>query len=138
MFESCKIGFLSFGKAQDRYESQSQHQEFICVLWGKEVLKGLNLTVPSPGITCLVGANGSGKTTLIRAILNHIRFKGEINFGDDTIASAIGSIGVVLDEPPFYGHISAIENLQLLMAVQNPGIRKPYRYTIPSIWTLSF
>jgi ABC-type cobalamin/Fe3+-siderophores transport system ATPase subunit len=36
---------------------------------GRTVLDGISATVPSSGLTCLLGANGAGKTTLLRIFL---------------------------------------------------------------------
>lgn len=42
-----------------------------------DVLKGINLTVPAGGVTCLIGPSGSGKSTLLRCV-NHLE---KINAG---------------------------------------------------------
>ncbi len=42
---------------------------------GREVLKGVNLTVKSGEVHVLMGPNGSGKTTLSLAIMGHPRYK---------------------------------------------------------------
>ncbi|MHB1987798.1 MAG: ABC transporter ATP-binding protein [Acidimicrobiales bacterium] len=51
---------------------------------GGDVLHGVNFTVPSGSITCVVGPNGAGKSTLLATIsgllrprLGQIRFRGE-------------------------------------------------------------
>lgn len=38
-------------------------------LGGQEILKGVNLRIPSGSLVALIGPNGSGKTTLLRCIL---------------------------------------------------------------------
>jgi branched-chain amino acid transport system ATP-binding protein len=46
------------------------------------VLKGVSLTVPTGGITALLGANGAGKTTTLKAISNLLRSeRGEVTKG---------------------------------------------------------
>lgn len=90
----------------------------LCVSFGnKKVLRGLNLTIQSPGVTCLIGPNGSGKTTLIRTLMNFIRYDGEIIFGDKKLQDVRQKVALVLDEPPFYGNISVKANLDLLMDI---------------------
>lgn len=42
-----------------------------------DVLKGISMTVPTGGVTCLIGPSGSGKSTLLRCV-NHLE---EINAG---------------------------------------------------------
>lgn len=83
----------------------------------REILRGLNLTIQSPGVTCLIGPNGSGKTTLIRSLMNFIRYDGEITFGDKKLSDVRQNVALVLDEPPFYGNISVKANLDLLMDI---------------------
>ena len=43
-----------------------------------DIFAGLSLTIPHGARIALVGPNGIGKTTLIKAILNLISYKGEI------------------------------------------------------------
>ncbi|MBX3530023.1 MAG: ABC transporter ATP-binding protein [Rhizobiaceae bacterium] len=47
------------------------------------VLKGVSLSVPSGGITALLGANGAGKTTTLKAISNLLHAeRGEVTKGN--------------------------------------------------------
>ncbi|MBN1792851.1 Fe-S cluster assembly ATPase SufC [Candidatus Woesearchaeota archaeon] len=47
---------------------------------GKEILKGLNLTVEKGTVHAIMGPNGSGKSTLSNAIMGHPRY--EVTSGD--------------------------------------------------------
>ncbi|MGP8071702.1 MAG: Fe-S cluster assembly ATPase SufC [Thermoplasmata archaeon] len=42
---------------------------------GKEILKGVNLTMKSGELTALMGPNGSGKSTLAYALMGHPKYK---------------------------------------------------------------
>ncbi|MCX6976383.1 MAG: ATP-binding cassette domain-containing protein, partial [Verrucomicrobia bacterium] len=36
---------------------------------GSRILRGVDLTVPSGAVTCLIGRNGVGKTTTLKSII---------------------------------------------------------------------
>lgn len=57
---------------------------------GKEILKGLNLTVGKGEIHVVMGPNGAGKSTLMNVIMGHPRYKitdGNINFEGEDITN---------------------------------------------------
>jgi branched-chain amino acid transport system ATP-binding protein len=47
---------------------------------GKPVLNGINLTIQSSEICCIIGEEGSGKTTFVKAITQQIKSHGEIHY----------------------------------------------------------
>src|SRR5437879_9194154 len=55
---------------------------------GKEILKGLSLTVNKGEIHALMGPNGSGKSTLANTIMGHPRYEvtsGDIRFKGESV-----------------------------------------------------
>ena len=70
----------------------------------EEVIKGLNLTIPSNKITAIVGASGSGKTTLMKILLKFYEpSEGKITIGNYNLSTIAQSswrsqCGVVMQE----------------------------------------
>jgi ABC-type Mn2+/Zn2+ transport system ATPase subunit len=66
-------------------------------LGGKEILRGIEMHVPSGELVALIGPNGSGKTTLLRTLLGLERITaGEIKlFGGLDLPAALPRIGYV-------------------------------------------
>ncbi|MBR3127405.1 MAG: Fe-S cluster assembly ATPase SufC, partial [Solobacterium sp.] len=60
---------------------------------GKEILKGVNLTVNEKEIHALMGPNGNGKSTLLAAIMGHPKYEvtqGSIFYdGQDVLAMSV-------------------------------------------------
>ncbi|SMH53137.1 ABC transporter ATP-binding protein [Mesorhizobium australicum] len=87
------------------------------------VLKGVSLTVPTGGITALLGANGAGKTTTLKAISNLLHAergavtKGNILFEGHEIQSLSPNELVrrgciqVMEGRHCFGHLSVEDNL---------------------------
>lgn len=76
---------------------------------GKEVLKGINLDIPTGETHILFGRNGSGKSTLIMTLMGFERYhveRGEIRFrGEDitqfpTFERARLGLGIAFQRPP--------------------------------------
>ncbi len=83
----------------------------------KEVLRGLNLSVPEHSIFGFIGRNGAGKTTTMKAILGllkpdsgQISVIGEnVHFGQTRTNRYIGYLP---DVPEFYPFMTALEYLR--------------------------
>ena len=64
---------------------------------GREILKGVNLTVNENEVHALMGPNGNGKSTLLAAIMGHPKYvvtQGEIEYDGKNIV--IGTHGTAL------------------------------------------
>lgn len=84
-------------------------------LAGREVLKGISLTVETGDVFGYLGSNGAGKTTTIRILLDLIRpTSGEVRVMGESAAreDVRRRIGFVLEADGLYNALSAVENLQ--------------------------
>ncbi len=93
------------------------------------VVDHLNIAVRRGEIFGFLGPNGAGKSTTIRMIL-HLVFPSE---GDVEIFGAslkrarhkaLEKVGAVVEKPSFYGHLSALHNLEILGGLQKPVTRR--------------
>lgn len=87
---------------------------------GREVLSGLDLTVPSGQVTGLLGPSGCGKSTLLRAIVGVQQTQG----GEVTVLGRPAGdrrlrhrIGYVTQAASVYDDLSARENLRFFARV---------------------
>ena len=83
----------------------------------KEVLCGLELSVPEHSIFGFIGKNGAGKTTTMKTILGLIKAdEGEITVNGEKVVYGQTStnryIGYLPDVPEFYGFMTASEYLR--------------------------
>jgi Cu-processing system ATP-binding protein len=87
-----------------------------------EVLRGVDLNVPSGRITALVGPNGSGKTTLIQCVLGLVRpDAGWIQVGEKVLDEGYDyrrGIGYMPQAAPFPDNLSAGEVLDMLRDIR--------------------
>ncbi|MDJ0926261.1 MAG: ABC transporter ATP-binding protein [Gammaproteobacteria bacterium] len=83
----------------------------------QQALKGLNMTVDSGDIYCLLGANGAGKTTTINLFLNFITpsdGRAIVN-GLDVSEAPLDSkryLAYIPEQVMLYSNLSALENLR--------------------------
>lgn len=98
----------------------------------KEVLKGLNLSVPEHSIFGFIGKNGAGKTTTMKTILGLLAADaGEIRVGGETVVYGQTAtnryIGYLPDVPEFYPFMTAPEYLCFcgeITGMEKPQIRQ--------------
>ena len=89
----------------------------LCKRFGeKEVLRGLDLSVPEHSIFGFIGKNGSGKTTTMKTVLGLLRADaGEIEVnGERVVYGQTGTnryVGYLPDVPEFYSFMTAAEYL---------------------------
>lgn len=93
----------------------------------KEVLRGLNLSVPEHSIYGFIGKNGAGKTTTMKTILGLLKAdSGEILVNGEKViygqTSTNQYIGYLPDVPEFYSFMTAPEYLQFCSEIT--GIKK--------------
>lgn len=85
----------------------------------KEVLKDLSFAI-HPGVTAIVGHNGAGKSTLFHILCGRTEFNGgEILVDDIPIQDANLCRNILFEEPCYYPHLTAQENLQYLNECQD-------------------
>ena len=92
----------------------------------KEVLRGLDLTVPDHSIYGFVGMNGAGKTTTMKAVLGLLKIdEGEIYVCGEKVVfgqtATNNHIGYLPDVPEFYSFLTAREYLKLCGESLNMG-----------------
>lgn len=88
----------------------------------KEVLRGLDLTVPENSIFGFIGQNGAGKTTTMKSVLGLLKAeRGEIYVNGERVVygqtATNRHIGYLPDVPEFYSFMTAPEYLDFCGAI---------------------
>jgi ABC-2 type transport system ATP-binding protein len=94
----------------------------LCKRFGKtQAVDGLDLTVPRGAIFGFLGPNGAGKSTTIRMLTGLLRPSGGQAFVlGKPLAQRLRighRVGALVEEPAFYGHLTAWQNLRLLASL---------------------
>jgi len=88
-------------------------------LGGKNVVEDANLQIKRGDIYGFLGPNGAGKTTTIRMLLGLVKpTAGDVhmfglNMRKERLA-ALRRVGSLVEYPSYYGHLNAIENLEVV------------------------
>ena len=91
----------------------------------KDVVKDLDLHVPGGSIYGFLGPNGAGKSTTMKMILGLIKpSKGEITVlgkevNEKNRLSVLRNTGSLIEAPSYYGHLSGVENLEIICTLKN-------------------
>ncbi|PEF02068.1 bacitracin ABC transporter ATP-binding protein [Bacillus thuringiensis] len=88
------------------------------------VVSGVNLKIPEGEIYGFLGPNGAGKTTSIRMLLGLIKAtEGTITIFEKDLnknrLSILSDIGALVENPSYYAHLNAIENLEVYRVLRN-------------------
>ena len=83
---------------------------------GKEIVKGVNLTLYPSQIFGFLGPNGAGKTTTIRMIVGLIKpTEGSVTICGYSVAhdfvKALSNVGCIIESPDMYKYLTGMENL---------------------------
>lgn len=93
---------------------------------GKEIIKGVNLTLYPSQIFGFLGPNGAGKTTTIRMIVGLIKpTEGSVKICGYSVTHdfvhAMSNVGCIIESPDMYKYLTGMENL-LQYAAMNKTI----------------
>ena len=95
----------------------------------RTVLNDLTFTVPAGTVVGLLGPNGAGKSTAMRVLLGlqratrgHARILGH-QAGSPGFREATRKVGTIIEAPPLYKNISALENLEIRVAAMGLSMR---------------
>ena len=95
------------------------------------ILRGVDLTVDSGEMVCLIGRNGVGKTTLLKSLIGLLPPRtGEIFFNGESLSRkpphkrAQSGIAYVPQGREIIPHLTVKENLQLGMEALKGGLKK--------------
>ena len=92
---------------------------------GKEILKGLNLTMKTGEVHAIMGPNGTGKSTLASTIMGHYKYTvtdGEINLIDESEVSNV--LEMTVDERSRKGIFLAMQYPNEISGVTNSDFIK--------------
>ncbi|WP_296878707.1 ABC transporter ATP-binding protein [Thomasclavelia sp.] len=90
---------------------------------GNVILNNINLAFESGNVYGFYGRNGSGKTMLFRAVTTLIHpNQGDVLVDGKSIINNefdLSQIGVLIEDPGYYPHLSGFENLMMLYTINN-------------------
>ncbi|MBY0595241.1 ABC transporter ATP-binding protein [Bacillus bingmayongensis] len=88
------------------------------------VVHNVDLKIPKGEIYGFLGPNGAGKTTSIRMLLGLIKpTQGKVVIFQQDLAkerlSILSKIGALVENPSYYAHLNALENLEVYRILRN-------------------
>lgn len=93
------------------------------IIKDRVILDNVNLDLESGNVYGFFGRNGSGKTMLFRAITSLIHpTEGDVLIDSKSIIHDdfdLSQIGILIEDPGFYPHLSGFENLEMLYTINN-------------------
>ncbi|MGZ4131536.1 MAG: ABC transporter ATP-binding protein [Actinomycetota bacterium] len=108
-------------------EVEGLRKEYRRLRGGRTVaVDGLQLDVPEGGVFGFLGPNGAGKTTTIRCLLGLVQpSAGRMRLlGADLprgLASVIGRVGSIVEQPALYPRFTGRRNLEILALLNGAG-----------------
>lgn len=87
----------------------------------QKAVKNVSITVRENSIYGLLGPNGAGKSTTLKMITGMLRpTSGKVLFnGHDWNRKDLEQIGALIETPPLYDNLSAVENLEVRAKLLN-------------------
>ena len=84
-------------------------------------VKDLNITIPKSSVFAILGPNGSGKSTTLGMLLQSLKpSAGHFEWFDKKPESNdLKEIGAMLEQPKFYMHLNAMDNLFIVARIKN-------------------
>ncbi|MEY4615611.1 MAG: hypothetical protein RJB66_571 [Pseudomonadota bacterium] len=95
----------------------------------KEVLKGINFSIPKGALTGFIGINGAGKTTTIKSLLGFIKAQeGGFEFFGEKGLTTLGrrKLGFMPERPYFYDFLTGHEFLSLHWKLRGLAINEEF------------
>lgn len=88
---------------------------------GQRAVKDISINVRTNSIYGLLGPNGAGKSTILKMITGILRVtSGQILFdGHPWTRKDLKHIGALIESPPLYGNLTAVENLKVHTTILN-------------------
>lgn len=88
----------------------------------EKILDGVNLKIPTGAIYGFLGANGAGKSTTLKLVTGLLRSRaGAVTVFNESLHTnridILRKMGVLIESPSFYGHLSATENLRIFQQI---------------------
>ncbi|ANG86533.1 ABC transporter ATP-binding protein [Microbacterium aurantiacum] len=93
---------------------------------GQQVVQDVSFSVPSVGITAVLGRNGVGKTSTLRGILGLISRRGAVTLDGERIETlpthriVQRGVGYVPEDREVFAKLTVAENLALAERTKNP------------------